>query len=87
MAPVVERIRGEFREMPGLTLTSAQARRLWSLDESTCNSALDQLVATGFLSRKGDGGYCRVSDLAAGPMRMAKARIEERASRKSSGKS
>ena len=29
---ITERVRGEFREMPGLTLTVAQAGRLWSLD-------------------------------------------------------
>ena len=76
LAPVTERIRGEFREMPGLTLTAAQARRLWSLDESTCNEALEQLVGAGFLCRKGDGAYGRVTDLSAHPLRMARASIE-----------
>ena len=31
-AAVLQRIRGEFREMPGLKLTIAQAARLWQLD-------------------------------------------------------
>ena len=29
---IVYRVREEFREMPGLRLTPAQARRLWGLD-------------------------------------------------------
>jgi Fic family protein len=63
--PITERIRGEFREMPGLLLTAPQACRLWSLDPSTCHSALAQLVEEGFLWRRSDGAYGRVSDTAA----------------------
>src|SRR5690349_12511239 len=61
---ITERVRGEFREMPGLTLTVAQARRLWSLDSSTCSEVLSELVDAGFLCRKADGAYGRASDLA-----------------------
>jgi len=64
-SPIAERIRGEFREMPGLVLTTAQACRLWSLDASTCHSALAQLVDQGFLWRRSDGTYGRLSDTAA----------------------
>jgi hypothetical protein len=60
---IPERIRGEFREMPGLTLTAAQACRLWCLDLATCMSALTQLIEAGFLRRKADGTYGRASDL------------------------
>jgi hypothetical protein len=73
---ISERVRGEFREMPGLTLTVAQARRLWSLDSSTCSEVLTELVEAGFLCRKADGAYGRASDLAARPLRMAKAGIQ-----------
>jgi hypothetical protein len=73
---IAERVRGEFREMPGLTLTLAQAGRLWSLDSSTCRDVLRDLVDTGFLCVRPDGTYGRSSDLAARPMRMAKAAIE-----------
>jgi len=73
---ITERVRGEFREMPGLTLTVAQARRLWSLDLSTCSEVLSELVETGFLCRRADGAYGRASDLAARPLRMAKAGIQ-----------
>ena len=73
---ITERIRGEFREMPGLTLTVEQARRLWSLDPSTCSVVLTQLVETGFLCRRADGAYGRASDLATCPIRMAKAGLQ-----------
>ena len=62
---ITERVRGEFREMPGLTLTLAQAVRLWSLDTPTCREVLSQLVDTGFLSRRVNGAFCRTSDMAA----------------------
>jgi hypothetical protein len=72
-ASINERIRGEFREMPGLTLTVAQARRLWNVDLSTCTQVLSHLVDAGFLCRRADGSYGRASDLTARPLRMAKA--------------
>jgi hypothetical protein len=75
-AVIAERVRGEFREMPGLSLTLAQAQRLWSLDLSTCSEVLSQLVECGFLSQRADGAFCRASDLTARPLRMAKAAIE-----------
>jgi len=72
---ISERVCGEFREMPGLTLTVAQARRLWSLDSSTCSEVLTELVETGFLCRRDDGAYGRASDLTTRSLRMAKAGI------------
>jgi hypothetical protein len=48
--------------MPGLTLTAAQARRLWNLDAYTCGEVLAQLVHTGFLCHKADGAYRRSSE-------------------------
>jgi hypothetical protein len=60
-ALITERVRGEFREMPGLTLTLAQAVRLWSLDAATCADVLSQLVDSGFLCRRADGTYCRLA--------------------------
>jgi hypothetical protein len=46
---VVQRIREEFREMPGLQLTPAQATRLWGLDHHICRAVIDALVASAFL--------------------------------------
>ena len=59
----VERVRGEFREMPGLALTLAQAGRLWSLDLSICADVLARLVSAGFLCERPDGAYCRASHM------------------------
>lgn len=46
---VVDRVRGEFNEMPGLRLTPTQAARLWGLEPRTCAEVLERLVATSFL--------------------------------------
>ena len=70
---MTERVRGEFREMPGLTLTLAQAGRLWSLDPATCDEVLSHLVASGFLCRRADGAFCRASDMNGRQVRFAHA--------------
>ncbi len=59
---LLQRIRGEYLEMPGLRLTAEQARRLWSLDLNTCTVLLETLVDAKFLARTRDGMYCRLSD-------------------------
>ena len=46
---IVYRIREEFREMPGLRLTPAQATRLWGLEQEMCAAVIDRLVATAYL--------------------------------------
>lgn len=47
---LLRRIRAEYVEMPGLKLTTPQARRLWGLDGATCDAALAALVNAKFLS-------------------------------------
>jgi hypothetical protein len=59
---ILQRIRGEFLEMPGLRLTCQQAQRLWRLDQETCLALLEFLVETNFLCRLGDGRYGRFPD-------------------------
>src|SRR5256885_11332701 len=56
---VVQRIRGEFLEMPGLRLTPEQAQRLWRLDETSCEAVLGALVDARFLARTRDGAFVR----------------------------
>lgn len=56
---LVARIKAEYREMPGLSLTRTQAQRLWQLDESTCRTILSGLVASGFLQLTAKGHYTR----------------------------
>lgn len=53
------RIRMEYVEMPGLQLTGGQARRLWNLDQSTCEDILATLVEEQFLTRTARGTYLR----------------------------
>jgi len=57
-----QRIRGEYREMPGLRLKPEQAMRLWALERDTCQQALDRLVREGFLQRDGAGRYARANN-------------------------
>ena len=53
---MLERIYGEFLEMPGLRLTCQQAQRLWGLDEQSCLALLEFLVEAKFLCQPGHGG-------------------------------
>lgn len=46
-------------EMPGLSLTSAQAARLWAVDPETTQRVLDELAVAGFLCRNSAGFYLR----------------------------
>jgi hypothetical protein len=48
-----ERVRGEYREMPGLRLTVAQAARLFNLEPAQCGQVLDTLVTKGALWTNG----------------------------------
>ena len=57
---VLRRVQGEFLEMPGLRLTTPQARRLWGLDASQCDALLGALVDANFLFRTRDGAFMRV---------------------------
>jgi len=47
--PLVERVRSEFIEMPGLRLTPAQAARLWGMDDASCQHVIAALVRSAFL--------------------------------------
>jgi DNA-binding IclR family transcriptional regulator len=61
VARLLQRIRSEFLEMPGLNLTLAQAARLWALDQSTSERLLGELVRAGFLSKGRNGAYLRAT--------------------------
>ena len=61
---LLRRVRGEYREMPGMRLTFEQAMRLWNIDRQACAAVLNSLVASRFLEidsfghyRKAHGGY------------------------------
>lgn len=54
---LLNRVRGEFLEMPDLRLRLEQAQRLWGLDRPTCEELLSSLVDAKFLSRRRDDAY------------------------------
>ena len=61
MPPVLtQRIRAEYIEMPGLSLTFWQAMRLWNLDAPMCRAVLDVLVKSGFLTETRQGAFRRM---------------------------
>jgi hypothetical protein len=54
---LLARVRGEYRELPGMRLTIEQAMRLWSLDRQACTGIFDSLVASHDLEIDGTGRY------------------------------
>ena len=50
---------GEYREMPGMRLTTEQAMRLWDVDRETCQSLLSALVEEHYLQVDPYGRYRR----------------------------
>jgi len=59
LGTLVERIRGEFNEMPGMQLTEAQAARLWGVEPSACRNVVEFLVSAAFLRRTPSGRIAR----------------------------
>ena len=56
---VTNRVRAEFVEMPGLTLTVRQASRLFGLDQDMCREVVDRLINADFLRWSGAGVVAR----------------------------
>jgi DNA-binding IclR family transcriptional regulator len=56
------RAEAEYREMPGLKLTAAQAARLWHLGPNESARLLDSMVDAGLLYRARDGAYLLLWD-------------------------
>ena len=54
------RIRSEYVEMPGLSLTPSEAQQLWGLSLEECAHHLEHLVMAGFLRRTDRGAFIRV---------------------------
>ena len=53
------RVRAEFDEMPGMTLTLPQAARLFGLDHHLCQAIVDRLVVSDYLRRTDAGAFTR----------------------------
>jgi len=52
-------IQSEYLESPGLSLTKAQAQRLWGLDPVTCEALMAALEEAKFLRRTEANRYVR----------------------------
>ena len=59
---VLERVRAEYLEMPGLKLRSEQVQRRCGIEQTMCKLVLDALVRTSFLCLKSDGTYVRLTE-------------------------
>ena len=59
----LNRIRSEYREMPGMRLSLEQVARLCGIGHDLCRASLDTLVREGFLSVTRGGMYVRRDDL------------------------
>ena len=58
---LVRRIRAEFEEMPGLSLTSIQASKLFGISLDVWAGILVDLIEEGMLRLNSDGRYARRS--------------------------
>ena len=57
---LLNRVRSEFIEMPGLRLRIDQAQRLFTLERGVCETVLRSLVEAKFLGRFEDEVYARL---------------------------
>jgi hypothetical protein len=57
---LLNRIKAEYIDLPGLRLTRWQAQRLWGLEAMQCDALLGALVDSAFLSRTAEGTYVRL---------------------------
>ena len=58
---LLQRIRAEFLEMPGMRLKPGQVQRLCGIESTACQMVLDVLVDEQFLCVKSDGHYARLT--------------------------
>jgi hypothetical protein len=59
---VINHLRAEYLEMPGLRLRAEQVQRLCGIEQTMCQMVLDSLVDEKFLDAKPDGHYARLTD-------------------------
>ena len=76
LSDVLQRIRAEYLEMPGLSLTANQIQRLCAIESEICGIAIDALVSTGFLSMRTGGAYGRFRDPDVSRVRPAKVNLD-----------
>ena len=54
-----QRVRADFIEMPGLSLTYEQAVRLWACHPVVCRAVLESLLESQFLVRNRRAAFTR----------------------------
>lgn len=59
LADWLQLVRAEYDEFPALHLTKPQVRRLWNLDEATCDAVIQTLESQRFLRRTPSAAYVR----------------------------
>lgn len=59
---ILNRVRAEYLEMPGMRLTLEQAQRLYGIERALCQTVLDVLVTEQFLCVTAEGRYARDGD-------------------------
>jgi hypothetical protein len=62
LSPLAMRVRGEYKEMPGLRLTVSQAARLFSVAPDIAHDVLHELRRASILTRSDDGAFALISD-------------------------
>lgn len=66
LSPLALRVRGEYREMPGLRLTVRQAARLFNLSPEVTAAVLHELRCAAILVRSDDGVFGMISENSSG---------------------
>jgi hypothetical protein len=56
---VAQRVRAEFEEMPGMTLTMPQASRLFGIESELCRAVMERLVGSAYLRWTRTGAVTR----------------------------
>jgi hypothetical protein len=62
LSPLAVRVRGEYKEMPGLRLTVRQAARLFNLSPEVTAAVLHELRCAAILVRSDDGVFGMISE-------------------------
>ena len=56
---LARRVQAEYQEMPGLSVTLAQAQKLLAADQRTCAAVFKLLISRGVLRKTAHGRYIR----------------------------
>jgi hypothetical protein len=57
ISSVLNMILAEYREMPCMSLTKPQIRRLWNLESRTCDAVVEALERSQALRKTDTGAY------------------------------